>query len=39
MAASLLDSPKAVHMSVYVVRAFVRLRDVAVVEPALSPSS
>jgi hypothetical protein len=29
MAASILNSPKAVEMSVYVVRAFVRLRDFA----------
>lgn len=29
MAASVLNSPRAVEMSVYVVRAFVRLRDVA----------
>jgi hypothetical protein len=28
MAASILNSPRAVEMSVYVVRAFVRLRDV-----------
>jgi hypothetical protein len=27
MAASILNSPKAIEMSVYVVRAFVRLRD------------
>ena len=27
MAASILNSPRAVEMSVYVVRAFVRLRD------------
>jgi len=27
MAASVLNSPRAVHMSVYVVRAFVRLRE------------
>lgn len=29
MAASVLNSPRAVEMSVFVVRAFVRLRDVA----------
>ncbi len=29
MAASVLNSPRAIEMSVFVVRAFVRLRDVA----------
>lgn len=36
MAASVLNSPKAVHMSVYVVRAFVRLRELLSSSPALT---
>lgn len=36
MAASVLNSPSAVEVSVYVVRAFVQLREVAVTHKALS---
>lgn len=36
MAASVLNSPRAVRMSVYVVRAFVRLREMAVSSPDLT---
>jgi hypothetical protein len=36
MAASVLNSPKAIEMSVYVVRAFVRLRDLLASNTALS---
>ena len=36
MAATILDSPRAVQMSVYVVRAFVRLRQVVAVHSKLA---
>jgi cell division septum initiation protein DivIVA len=36
MAASILNSPKAIEMSVYVVRAFVRLRDLLASNKALA---
>ena len=36
MAAMVLDSPRAVEVSVYVVRAFVRLREAAVVHQDLA---
>ena len=36
MAASVLNSPRAVRMSVYVVRAFVRLREVLSSRPELA---
>ena len=36
MAASILNSPKAIAMSVYVVRAFVRLRDLLASNKALA---
>ena len=36
MAASVLNSPRAVRMSVYVVRAFVRLRDLLSSKPELA---
>lgn len=36
MAASVLNTPRAIQMSVFVVRAFVRLRELAVAHEALS---
>jgi ORF6N domain len=36
MAANVLNNARAVHMSVYVVRAFVRLRDLAAASPAFA---
>ena len=36
MAASILNSPRAVQMSVYVVRAFVKLREMLVSNTALA---
>jgi hypothetical protein len=36
MAASVLNTPRAIQMSVFVVRAFVRLRELAVAHAALS---
>jgi hypothetical protein len=36
MAAAVLNSPRAVEMSLYVARAFVRLRDLFVANPVLA---